>query len=43
MKTKPFWWEEAEPAHGERAFDSRSFAVVIIGSDYAGLSAERAS
>jgi glycine/D-amino acid oxidase-like deaminating enzyme len=39
MKTKPFWWEEAEPAHGERAFDSRSFAVVIIGSGYAGLSA----
>lgn len=39
MKTLPFWWEEAEPAHGERRFDSRSFAVVIIGSGYAGLSA----
>ena len=39
MKTKPFWWEEAEPTHGERRFDTRKFSVVIIGSGYGGLSA----
>lgn len=39
MKTKPFWWDEAEPLHGERRFDTAKFSVVIVGSGYAGLSA----
>lgn len=39
MKTTPFWWEEAEPAHGERAFDKTSYGAIVIGSGYTGLSA----
>ena len=39
MKTKPFWWEEAEPSHGERQFDTRRFSILIVGSGYSGLSA----
>ncbi|MFT4148874.1 MAG: FAD-binding oxidoreductase [Paracoccaceae bacterium] len=39
MKTTPFWWEEAEPAHGERSFDRDSCAALIVGSGYTGLSA----
>jgi len=39
MKTTPFWWEEAEPQHGERNFDTTSCDVLIIGSGYTGLSA----
>ncbi|NKW10785.1 FAD-binding protein [Ochrobactrum tritici] len=39
MKTTPFWWEAAEPQHGERAFDKTSCSVLIIGSGYTGLSA----
>lgn len=39
MKTTPFWWEEAEPQHGERTFNKTSCAVLIIGSGYTGLSA----
>ena len=34
MKTTPFWWEAAEPQHGERAFDKTSCSVLIIGSGY---------
>ncbi|MEZ5798682.1 MAG: FAD-binding oxidoreductase [Paracoccaceae bacterium] len=39
MKTTPFWWEEAEPAHGERSFDTGSCSVLIVGAGYTGLSA----
>lgn len=39
MKTTPFWWEEAEPQHGDRRFDKTSCSVLIIGSGYTGLSA----
>lgn len=39
MKTTPFWWEEAEPQHGERRFDKTDCAVLIVGSGYSGLSA----
>lgn len=39
MKTIPFWWEEAEPAHGERAFDKDTCSVLIVGAGYSGLSA----
>ena len=39
MKTTPFWWEEAEPAHGARSFDKESCAALIVGSGYTGLSA----
>jgi Glycine/D-amino acid oxidases (deaminating) len=39
MKTTPFWWEEAEPQHGERDFDKAKCSVLIIGSGYTGLSA----
>lgn len=39
MKSTPFWWEEAEPAHGEREFDKLRCSVLIIGSGYTGLSA----
>lgn len=39
MKTTPFWWEAAEPQHGERVFDKTSCSVLIIGSGYTGLSA----
>lgn len=39
MKTTPFWWEEAEPRHGERFFDKTTCAALIIGSGYTGLSA----
>lgn len=39
MKTTPFWWEEAEPQHGERRFDTTRCSVLIIGSGYTGLSA----
>lgn len=39
MKTTPFWWEEAAPAHGNRVFDRTDYSVLIIGSGYGGLSA----
>lgn len=39
MKTTPFWWEEAEPQHGERSFDKTTCTALIIGSGYTGLSA----
>lgn len=39
MKTTPYWWEEAEPQHGERSFDRTDCAALIIGSGYTGLSA----
>lgn len=39
MKTTPFWWEEAEPQHGERSFDRNSCTALIVGSGYTGLSA----
>ena len=39
MKTTPFWWEEAEPAHGARGFDRPACAALIVGSGYTGLSA----
>lgn len=39
MKTTPFWWEEAEPVHGERSFDRSDCSVLIIGAGYTGLSA----
>lgn len=39
MKTTPFWWEEAEPKHGERSFDRTTCSALIIGSGYTGLSA----
>lgn len=39
MKTTPFWWEDAEPAHGERSFDKDACSVLIVGSGYTGLSA----
>lgn len=39
MKTTPFWWDEAEPAHGERHFDTNTCSVLIVGSGYSGLSA----
>lgn len=39
MKTTPFWWEEAEPAHGERRFDKERCSVLIVGAGYSGLSA----
>lgn len=38
MKTTPFWWEEAEPQHGERA-PGGDCNVLIVGSGYSGLSA----
>lgn len=39
MKTTPFWWEEAEPQHGERKIDLTKCSVLIVGSGYTGLSA----
>ncbi|PTM89151.1 NAD(P)/FAD-dependent oxidoreductase [Mycoplana dimorpha] len=39
MKTTPFWWEEAEPTHGERTFDQTRCDVLIVGSGYAGINA----
>ncbi len=39
MKTTPFWWEEAEPTHGERNFDKSDCSVLIVGAGYTGLSA----
>lgn len=39
MKTTPFWWEEAEPTHGERSFDKTDCSVLIVGAGYTGLSA----
>lgn len=39
MKTTPFWWEEAEPTHGERVFDRDSCGALIVGAGYTGLSA----
>ena len=39
MKTTPFWWEQAEPAHGERSFDKDACSVLIVGAGYTGLSA----
>ncbi|HVY98080.1 MAG TPA: FAD-binding oxidoreductase [Dongiaceae bacterium] len=39
MKTTPFWWEEAEPQHGERSFDRTACSALIVGSGYSGLSA----
>ncbi|WP_438755129.1 NAD(P)/FAD-dependent oxidoreductase [Pararhizobium sp. O133] len=39
MKTTPFWWEEAEPAHGERQFDTNTCSILIVGAGYSGLSA----
>lgn len=39
MKTTPFWWEDAEPAHGARSFDKERCAALIVGSGYTGLSA----
>ena len=39
MKTTPFWWEEAEPTHGERSFDKDTCSVLIVGAGYTGLSA----
>lgn len=39
MKTTPFWWEEAEPTHGERSFDRSECSVLIVGAGYTGLSA----
>lgn len=39
MKTTPFWWEEAEPTHGDRGFNRSRYSVLIVGSGYTGLSA----
>ncbi len=39
MKTTPYWWEEAEPAHGERNFDRDACSALIVGAGYTGLSA----
>jgi glycine/D-amino acid oxidase-like deaminating enzyme len=39
MKTTPFWWEDAEPGHGERMFDRDSCSALIVGAGYTGLSA----
>lgn len=39
MKTTPYWWEAAEPAHGERQFPKTTWSVLIIGAGYTGLSA----
>lgn len=39
MKSIPFWWEEAEPSHGERSFDKTDCSVLIVGAGYTGLSA----
>lgn len=39
MKTTPFWWEEAEPAHGDRSFDRDTCSALIVGAGYTGLSA----
>ncbi len=39
MKTTPFWWEEAAPEHGERAFDQTRCDALIVGSGYAGINA----
>ncbi|MFC4625811.1 NAD(P)/FAD-dependent oxidoreductase [Daeguia caeni] len=39
MKTTPYWWEDAEPQHGERSFDKSDCSVLIIGAGYTGLSA----
>lgn len=39
MKTTPFWWEEAEPEHGERSFDKARCNALIVGAGYTGLSA----
>ncbi|MHA6688533.1 NAD(P)/FAD-dependent oxidoreductase [Mesorhizobium sp. A556] len=39
MKTTPYWWEEAEPEHGERSFNRTRYNALIIGAGYTGLSA----
>jgi len=39
MKKTPFWWEEAEPQHGERTLDRDSCSALIVGAGYTGLSA----
>lgn len=39
MKTIPYWWEEAEPQHGERSFDKSDCSILIVGAGYTGLSA----
>ena len=39
MKKTPFWWEDAEPSHGERDFDKAECSVLIVGAGYTGLSA----
>lgn len=39
MKTTPFWWEAAEPQHGERVFDTDDCRILVVGSGYTGLSA----
>ena len=39
MKTTPFWWEEAEPSHGERSFDQTTCSALIIGAGFAGINA----
>lgn len=39
MKKTPFWWEEAEPQHGERNLDRDNCGALIVGAGYTGLSA----
>ena len=39
MKTTPFWWEEAEPEHGETTLDESRCDALIVGAGYTGLSA----
>ncbi|WP_414473909.1 NAD(P)/FAD-dependent oxidoreductase [Microvirga sp. M2] len=39
MKKTPFWWEEAEPQHGERSLDRDRCSALIVGAGYTGLSA----
>ncbi|MGI6247612.1 MAG: NAD(P)/FAD-dependent oxidoreductase [Pseudochelatococcus sp.] len=39
MKTTPYWWEEAEPQHGERRPDRDACDTLVVGAGYTGLSA----
>lgn len=39
MKTTPFWWEAAEPAHGERSIDQSRCTFLIVGAGYGGINA----